>query len=206
MKIDVNNQLLVTMAFVSNFVPKTDIRHYLTNLYMEFDGKTCHVVGTNGHYMTVGEVEYETDKKYTIMIPYDKIKPILEVGKKCKIVGDVVGHFEVDANDDRRINFVGINGDMVKFIRDSGTFVDWRKPIPKDDRPINITTKIGFNLEYLVTCQKAMKNAKAYLASSHNIYNLTTFQFGSSDKESVVVTYGDGCYSNLKTIIMPIYR
>ena len=118
-----------SLKFVAHAQAVRDIRYYLNGVLFEFDERSLHLVGTDGHRMAVAQLEYAGDVRGQFIAPTESVKQIIsafKAGKKGEIT------FKADGN---KLELTH-NGAGVSFTATDGRFPDWRRvAVPADRVP-----------------------------------------------------------------------
>lgn len=136
-----------SLKFVAHAQAVRDIRCYLNGVLFEFDERSLHLVGTDGHRMAVAQVEYTGDVRGQFIAPTDSVKQTIsafKAGKKGEI------SFKADG-DKLELTY---NGAGVSFTATDGNFPDWRRVVVPADRAPGVFPHV--NPEYLASACKAL--------------------------------------------------
>ena len=173
-----------TIAAVSRFMAKQDIRYYINGLHVECYANIAYVVATDGHTLALGRVTRETSGDImtgqgSLIIPREFVEKIKANGNNgMPVTLSVDG--EAFTLDDCGMKTSGKAID--------GKFPDWRRVIPRKASG----EAAFFNPEYLMRCFKAGQD----LGSKRG-----AFQLAYNGKAAALVTFDN---LDVLAVVMPM--
>lgn len=136
-----------SLKFVAHAQAVRDIRYCLNGVLFEFDERSLHLVGTDGHRMAVAQLEYAGGVRGQFIAPTDSVKQVInafKAGKKGEIT------FKADGG---KLELTH-NGAGVSFTATDGQFPDWRRVVVPADRVPGAFPCV--DPEYLASACKAL--------------------------------------------------
>lgn len=193
--ISITPELATALAYVHHFSAKMDIRYYLTGVCLQNDSDGCNIVATDGKMLSVASTKLVGVDGFEIKEKFETIVPIEAMTGFVKKMRPDRSFIDIDGN---KIILCPDLSTTTSALANEGRFPDWRRVMPCEDRTIQVTDLVGFNVANLGVLEKAYKSASKFEKNDKPFF---AFRFGGN-RESILIT--PCAFPNIKTVVAPV--